>query len=63
MNKQHDDGLEWLREIRRKIAVKCGHDVHAINEFYREAAARVPHRSHPSGSSSKQAKRKVLPDG
>jgi hypothetical protein len=60
MIKKHDDGLEWLREIRRKIAAKCGHDVHAINEYYRAAAARIPHRSHPGDSPSKRAKRKVL---
>lgn len=22
----HDDGLEWLREIRRKLSAECGHD-------------------------------------
>jgi hypothetical protein len=60
MNKKHDDGLEWLREIRRKIATKCGNDVHAINECYCAAAARIPHRSHLAESSSKRAKRKVL---
>jgi NifB/MoaA-like Fe-S oxidoreductase len=61
MMKRKDDGLEWLREIRRKIAAKCGNDVHAINEYYRAAAARIPHRSYRGPSTSKRGKRKVLP--
>ena len=24
--KQRDDGLEWLREIRRKLSAECNHD-------------------------------------
>jgi hypothetical protein len=26
----HDDGLEWLREIRRRISAVHGHDQHKI---------------------------------
>jgi hypothetical protein len=63
MNKRHDDGLEWLRELRLKISAECGHDIHAINECYRAAAARVPHRSYRDNSSVKRAKRKILAHG
>jgi hypothetical protein len=60
MNEKYDDGLEWLRELRLKIAAECGHDIHAINEYYRAAAARVPHRSYRGESQVKRAKRKTL---
>jgi len=63
MNKSHDDGLEWLRKIRRKIAAESGNDIHAINDFYRTAAARIPHRSHPGDSSAKRVRRKILAHG
>ena len=50
MNKKYDDGLEWLRELRLRIAAECGNDIHAINERYRAAAACVPHRSYGGAS-------------
>jgi len=53
MNKNPNDELEWLREIRRKIAAKCGNDVHAINECYHASAARIPHQSYRGASSLK----------
>jgi len=63
MNKKQDDGLEWLRKIRRKIAADCGDDIHAINECYRAAAARVPHQSYQDDAPSKRVKRKILAHG
>jgi hypothetical protein len=63
MNKKHDDGLEWLRQIRRNMAEKCGNDIRAINECYRVAAARVPHQSYRHESSPKPVKRKILANG
>lgn len=63
MNKKHDDGLEWLRALRLKIAADCGNDIHAINERYRAAAARVPHRSYRDNASVKRVKRKILVPG
>lgn len=63
MNKQHDDGLEWLRELRQKISAECGHDIHAINEVYRAAAARVPHQSYLENVPAKRPKRKTLANG
>ena len=38
--KQHDDGLEWLRDLRRQIAVDCGHDLTKQAFVYRQAAAK-----------------------
>jgi hypothetical protein len=57
MNKERDDGLEWLRGIRRNIAAKCGNDIQAINEYYRAAAARLPHRSYRDASLIKRRRR------
>jgi hypothetical protein len=38
--KNYDDGLEWLRTLRRKVAAKCGHDLEKQAEMYRKAAAK-----------------------
>jgi hypothetical protein len=56
MIRKHDDGLEWLRRIRRKIEVERGGDAHAVDEFYRAAAARIPHKSYRDASASKRVK-------
>ncbi|MGH8246561.1 MAG: hypothetical protein ACREUU_09020 [Gammaproteobacteria bacterium] len=44
MNKRHDDGLEWLRTSRRKIAAACGYDLARQAEVYRQAAAKHTYR-------------------
>lgn len=59
MNKKYDDGLEWLRELRLRIAAECGNDIHAINERYCAAAACVPHRSYGGASITKRVRRKI----
>jgi hypothetical protein len=33
---KHDDGLEWLREIRRKQAAACGNDPFEMGRRLRE---------------------------
>lgn len=33
---QHDDGLEWLREIRRKLSAECNHDPFEMGRRLRE---------------------------
>ena len=38
--KHHDDGLEWLRNLRRRIADDCGHDLGKQAAVYRQAAAK-----------------------
>ena len=44
---KHDDGLEWLREIRRKIAARFDHDPRKAAAYYQEMqthyAARLYH--------------------
>ena len=33
---QKDDGLEWLREIRRQISADFDHDQTRIGDYFRE---------------------------
>ena len=33
---KHDDGLEWLRAIRRKLSAACNHDPFEIGRRLRE---------------------------
>ena len=33
---QKDDGLEWLREIRREISAEFDHDQKRIGDYFRE---------------------------
>lgn len=33
---KHDDGLEWLRDIRRKMAANFGHDPKKAAAYYQE---------------------------
>jgi hypothetical protein len=40
MKTKYDDGLEWLREIRRKMAKEFNHDPKKAGEFYRKMARR-----------------------
>lgn len=32
----HDDGLEWLRDIRRKLLIEAGGDLKKLSERYRQ---------------------------
>ena len=41
-NQNFDDGLEWLREIRRQIDERCGHDLKKLGEYYRQFGAGYP---------------------
>ena len=36
MKTKHDDGLEWLRAIRRKLAAEFHHDPKQMGRHYRE---------------------------
>ena len=38
--KHHEDGIEWLRSLRGKIAKECGHDLAKQSAVYRRAAAK-----------------------
>jgi hypothetical protein len=44
MKTKHDDGLEWLRAIRRKLAVEFQHDPRKMGEHYREMQRRFKGR-------------------
>ena len=50
MKSKHDDGLEWLREIRRKMAAKFDHDRRKAAAYYqkmqRRYASRLYRRDH-----------------
>lgn len=43
-NESHDDGIEWLRRMRGKIAAKCCHDLAKQSALYRQAAAKHSYR-------------------
>jgi hypothetical protein len=44
-----DDGLEWLREIRRQIDERCGHDLKKLGEYYRKFDSKYPiHEATPA---------------
>ena len=45
-NKPHDDGLEWLRALRRKVAEDCGFDLGKQAEVYRRAACKQSYRAY-----------------
>jgi hypothetical protein len=44
MKTKHDDGLEWLREIRRKMAVKFDHDPRKAAAYYKKMQKRYAGR-------------------
>jgi hypothetical protein len=44
MKTKHDDGLEWLREIRRKMAARFDHDPQKAAAYYQEMQRRYSGR-------------------
>jgi hypothetical protein len=44
MKMKHDDGLEWLRENRRKMAVKFDHDPREAAAYYQKMQRRYADR-------------------
>jgi hypothetical protein len=40
MKAKHDDGLEWLREIRREMARQFEYDPKKAGDYYRRMARR-----------------------
>ena len=38
----HDDGLEWLREVRRKLFAESGGDLKRLGNRYRQTQATDP---------------------
>ena len=41
---QRDDGLEWLREIRRQLAAECHYDPYEMGRRIRERQKAHPER-------------------
>ena len=39
-----DDGLEWLREIRRQLAAECNYDPYEMGRRIRERQKKYPGR-------------------
>jgi len=44
MKSKHDDGLEWLREIRRQMAAKFDHDPRKAAAYYQKMQQRYTDR-------------------
>ena len=40
----HDDGLEWLREIRHKLMTEAGGDLKSLGDKYRQTQAKHPEK-------------------
>lgn len=49
MNPKHDDGLEWLRDIRRKMAAKFDHDPRKAAAYYQKMQLRYADRLYRRG--------------
>ena len=49
MKAKHDDGLEWLRDIRRKLAAKFDHDPKKVAAHYQKMQQRYAHRLYRRG--------------
>ena len=40
----HDDGLEWLRDVRRKLMTEAGGDLKRLGDKYRQTQAMHPEK-------------------
>jgi len=49
MKAKHDDGLEWLRAIRRKMAAKFDHDPKKAAAYYQKMQRRYAARLYRRG--------------
>lgn len=58
-SKEHDDGIEWLRKLRRGIAARCGHDLAAQSALYHQAAAKHSYKSYKGEASVLGAKKRL----
>ena len=38
----HEDGLEWLRDVRRKLMTEAGGDLKRLGDKYRQTQAQHP---------------------
>lgn len=40
----HDDGLGWLRDIRKKLMTEAGNDLKRLSEHYRQVESTEPEK-------------------
>ena len=40
----HDDGLDWLREVRRRLFQESGSNLQKLGEIYRRVEAEHPEK-------------------
>lgn len=40
----HDDGLAWLREVRRRLFIEAGGDLKKLGDRYRHVQSREPEK-------------------
>lgn len=57
--RHHDDGIEWLRRLRRNIAAECGHDLSKQSALYRQAAAKHSYKPYKGESPVVGPKRRL----
>ena len=43
-NIPHDDGLAWLREVRRRLLTEAGGDLKKLGDRYRRVQLREPEK-------------------
>ena len=58
-NKHRDDGLDWLRKLRGKIAAECDHDLKKQSAVYRQAAASHSYKVYKGESAVLTHKKRV----
>ena len=57
--KMHDDGIEWLRKLRRGIAARCGNDLARQSDLYHQAAAKHSYKSYKGETALVGAKKRL----
>jgi hypothetical protein len=57
--KKHDDGIEWLRKLRRGIAAQCGHDFSRQSALYHQAAGKHAYKSYKGEVAVVRAKKRL----
>lgn len=57
--KHHADGIEWLRNLRLKIASECGHDLEKQSAVYRRAASKHSYNIYKGETLVVSAKRHI----
>jgi hypothetical protein len=56
------DGIEWLRNLRQRIATRCGHDLAKQSALYHQAAAKHSYKSYKGEAAVVGKAKKRLPN-